>query len=121
MCGGTGRPLAASDSAWRSWTASDCAAAAQGSAGSKETVHARDKGMAHRGDTPRDDRDTVADLFPELVDKPSEEQQTYGVCTLEGRIDHPELFVAPSQLVVQHWLDKRKDLTIDVIDRGGDE
>ena len=77
----------------------------------------RDGGVADGREAPGGDRDGVADSRAEAIDEPAEEQQADGVRRLEGRVDLAELGVRPVQLVVEHRLEQREDLAVDVVDR----
>jgi hypothetical protein len=73
------------------------------------------------GDAPGDDGDRVADLRPLAIDEPAEEQQADGVRALEKGVGQAELGGGPVKLGIQVFLDEREDLTIDVVDRRGQE
>src|SRR6185503_10369276 len=73
------------------------------------------------GDAPGGDRDRVAHFGSEAIDEPPESEKADGVRPLKGRVDLPELLVGPMELFVEDWLQKRQDLTIDVVDGGGEK
>ena len=74
--------------------------------------------VAHRRQAPRRDRQGVARARAEAVDERAEAEQSHRVGGLKGRIDLPELLVAPAQLGIENRLEQRQDLAVDVIDGG---
>ncbi len=63
----------------------------------------------------------IADLRPEPIDEPAEQQNTDRIGSLKGGVDQAELFIAPSELAVGKLLDQRENLAIDIVDGGGKE
>ena len=94
---------------------------AQEHPGGEEAVHGADERVAHRGDAPQDDGGRVADLRPEAVHEPAEQEQAHRVGELEGPVHPAEGLVRPAELRVEELLDQGEDLAVDVVDGGGEE
>jgi hypothetical protein len=72
--------------------------------------------VADGGQAPGHDGDGVADLRPDAIDEPAEEEEARGVGELEEGVGQAELRVRPVQLLIEDGLDEREDLPVDVID-----
>ncbi len=77
--------------------------------------------MPDRRETPRHDRDCIAELLSESIDKPAEQQKADCIRRLKRGVDQTELLIAPADLSVDKLLDQREDLAIDIIDGRGEE
>ena len=77
--------------------------------------------MAHRRQTPEADEDHEALLDADAVDDTTREHHADGVGELEAEDDGRVGPLIPAKFLFQGWLEQANDLTIDVIDRGGEE
>ena len=82
----------------------------KGNAGGKKPTDAANQSVAERRQAPCRNGNRVADLRTEAVDKPTEKKQPDPVGELEDRVDHAELFIRPTQLLIKNLLDKRENL-----------
>ena len=86
-----------------------------------ESAYASDEAVSDGRETPADDRDRVAELDADAVDEPAEGEVADGIRRLERRVDVAVLLVRPAQLRVEHGLEQRENLPVDVVDRRREE
>ena len=75
--------------------------------------------MSHGRHTPGCNRYGVTDLHAETINEPTESKQTNPIGPLEGGINQTKFRICPLKLLIQDRLEQRKNLTIDIVDRGG--
>jgi hypothetical protein len=77
--------------------------------------------VAHRRQTPEADEDHEALLDADAVDDATREHHADGVGELEAEDDGRVGPLIPAEFLFQSRLKQADDLTVDVIDRGGEE
>jgi hypothetical protein len=77
--------------------------------------------MGRRREAPTGNRHRITDLGAEPIHKPAEAQQADPVSDLEGGVNHAILLIGPAYLVVESVFEQRKNLPVNVVDRGRKE
>src|SRR5262245_14246603 len=77
--------------------------------------------MRNRRHAPHHDRQREAHARAEAIHQSSGEEQAHGVRQLKREHDIGVVDLAPSELGLERWLEQPDDLSIEVVDRRGEE